>query len=247
MNRFRDVRAGTNEGDPVFVAGRQLARAATAWHRGKLEGLEHLPSRPALLIGNHGLFGLETLVFYFLLHRETGRVPVGMTDRRVFGITPIRQVLFRLGGVPGTRENGIAALRAGRWVVCYPGGAHEVFKSPGQRYRLAWQRSTGFARLAIEADVPVVPFAGLGVDDTFVNLGHAPLARSLFGRYAAPIAFGVGPLPIPVQLRFRFAPPITPAQARGDPVRLKSLVQEAVEQLLEGDRRAAPTAVPAIP
>ncbi|MGA9525283.1 MAG: lysophospholipid acyltransferase family protein [Myxococcaceae bacterium] len=247
MPSFPAVTAGTDEAHPVFVAARQVARAASAWHRARLEGLEYLPPGPALLIGNHGLFGLETLVFFYLLHRHTGRVPVGMTDRRVFGKTPMRQVLFKVGGVPGTRENGVAALRAGRWVVCYPGGAHEVFKSPESRYRLAWDRASGFAKLAIEANVPVVPFAGLGVDDTFVNLGHAPLTKALLGRYAAPVAFGVGPLPLPVQLRFCFSSPITPARARRDPRRLKSLVQAAVEELLEGHGRAAPTAVPAIP
>ncbi len=231
----------------MFVAARQVARAASAWHRARLEGLDHLPASPALLIGNHGLFGLETLVFFYLLHHHTGRVPVGMTDRRVFGKAPMRQVLFTVGGVPGTRENGKAALQAGRWVVCYPGGAHEVFKTPARRYQLAWDRAIGFAKLAIEADVPVVPFAGLGVDDTFVNLGHVPLTKALFGRYAAPVAVGVGPLPLPVQLTFRFAPPIPPSQARRDPRRLKSLVQAAVEELLEGHGRAAPTAIPAVP
>lgn len=220
---------------------------AAGWHRAKLEGRQHLPDGPALLIGNHGLFGWETLVFFYLVHRETGRVPIGLADRRVFGAAPIRDVLFRVGGVPGTRENALAALEAGRWVVCYPGGSREVFKSPEQRYRLAWERAIGFARIAVEADVPVIPFAGLGVDDTFINFGHAPVLRSLLGRYAAPLAMGLGPVPLPVPLCFRFAPAILPERAGGEPHRLKALVQRSVEALLEehGDPARAP--VPAVP
>lgn len=241
------IDAGTDEQHPVFLAARQVARFATAWHRARLVDAHHLPEGPALLVGNHGLFGWETLVFFYLLHDETGRVPVGLADRHVFGAPRVREVLSCVGGVPGTKENAMEALGDGRLVVCYPGGSREVFKSPDAHYRLAWQRALGFARIACETGMPIVPFAGLGVDDTYLNLGHARMLQSLMGRYAVPMAIGLGPLPLPVQLRFRFAQPIFPQAAGNEPVRLKLLVQNAVETLLEEHGELAPATAPAIP
>jgi 1-acyl-sn-glycerol-3-phosphate acyltransferase len=227
------IRAGTDHGHPLFRVGRELAKAATNWHRASLVGAEHLPDGPALLVGNHGLFGLETPVFFYLLYRHTGRVPVGLADRRVFGSPSMRRILHQLGGVPGTRENALALLQAGRWVVCYPGGSREVFKGPDRRYRLSWERAQGFARVAIEAQAPVVPFAGLGVDDTYVNLGHHPLAERLLGRYAVPMAVGLGPLPLPVQLHFRLGRPLYPPAGMEGLADFKARVQAQVEALLE--------------
>ncbi len=227
------VHAGTDEGSAVFRAGREVARAAAHWHRASIRGVEHLPRGPALLVGNHGLFGLETPVFFYLVYEQTGQVPVGLADRRVFGAAPIRKILEHLGGVPGTRENAESLLRAGRWVVCYPGGSREVFKAPEGRYRLQWEGARGFAKVAISAGVPVVPFAGLGVDDTYLNLGHAPFARRLLGRYAAPIALGLGPLPLPRALHFRFGAPLFPPATMEGLEPFKVQVQAAVERLLD--------------
>lgn len=232
---------------PVFTTARRLARLATAWHRAQLVDAHHLPKGPALLIGNHGLLGWDAVAFFALLERHTGRVPVGLADRKLFGGRALRRLLQFVGGVPGTRANAVDALGGGRMVVCYPGGSRETFKSPRRHYRLAWESTDGFARLACETGTPVVPFAGLGVDDTFLNLGHLPLTRTLFGRYAMPLALGLGPVPLPVRLRFRFGKPIAPAVAQHDPARLKRLVQDAVESMMEGHGQPAGAPVPSLP
>jgi 1-acyl-sn-glycerol-3-phosphate acyltransferase len=210
----------------------------TRYHRAALEGAEHLPRGPALLVGNHGMMGLETPVFFWLLRCQTGRFPAGLTDRHLFG-GRLRKLLSRLGGVPGTRENAAALLREGHLVVCYPGGVREVFKAPDARYRLRWERSCGFARVAIAAQAPVVPFAGLGVDDSFLNLGHLGLFTQLFGRYAPPLALG----PLPARLLFRVGAPMIPPRDPALAEAFKASVQAAVESLLE--THAAPAQEPA--
>lgn len=221
-----------DERDPFLRVVKRLAEVATAYHRAELDCQEELPDGPALLVGNHGLFGLETPIFFCLLHRATGRFPIGLTDRNVFGSAPVRQLLARVGGVLGTRENARELLEQKQLVVCYPGGSREVFKSEEDRYRLHWDRALGFAQLATELQVPIVPFAGLGVDDSFIHLGHPPLARWLLGRYAVPMAVGLGPLPLPVQFRFRLGRVLEPPFRQGYEEALKEAAQREVQRLL---------------
>lgn len=224
--------------DPLLRAARAVAAAATRWHRARCEGLETLPSGPALLVGNHGLYGLEVPVFFYLIHQATGRLPIGLADRVFFGRGPLCALLARCGGIPGTVDNARTLLRRGEWVVCYPGGSREVFKRPEDHYRLCWQRSAGFARLAIAEGAPIVPFAGLGVDDSYVNFGHLPGTRALFGRYAIPFAVGLGPLPLPVQFRFRLGAPITPPSEMSAADRLRDEVATRVMSLLADEQEA---------
>ena len=133
----------------VFRFAERGAALSALYHRAKLVGTEHLPlDGPVLLVGNHGVWGYETPAFFHLLHRATGRYPLGLAERGFFRIPRVRTVLPWLGGVEGTRENALAALESGALVVCYPGGARETFKRRHGRYRLRWERALGFVRLA---------------------------------------------------------------------------------------------------
>jgi 1-acyl-sn-glycerol-3-phosphate acyltransferase len=227
--------------DRLLRAAHAAAGLATRYHRAELHGAERLPAGPALLVGNHGLFGLETLAFFWLLHDRTGRLPKGLADRILFGNAVTRPIVERVGGHVGTRETALRLLREGHLVVCYPGGSREVFKAPRDRYRLRWDRAVGFARVAIEAGVPVVPFAGLGVDESFVNLGHLRAARSLLGRYAVPIALG----PFPTRFRFVLGRPIVPPEDPAQAPLLRSAAERAVLQLLASKGAHAIPAEPA--
>ena len=229
----------------VFRAAEAGARVSARYHRARLEGSAHLPREgPALLVGNHGLWGYETPAFFSLVHGATGRYPVGLAEHGFFKIPLVRTVLPWLGGVKGTRLNALAALGRGQLVVCYPGGAHETFKPRHRHYMLRWENALGFARLAAEAQVPVVPFAGFGVDDTFAYPGDGRLAVQLapaerYGeKYRMPL---VMPLPLPVQLTFAVGRPLAPPPAGAQPTQLarfRDRVAAGVRRLLAEARHA---------
>lgn len=195
--------------DPLITdAVRSCVKVLKRYHPITFEGADNLPSGPALLVGNHGLLGYEALFFFEEVLRRTGRMPVGLADRWFFRVPLLRDVLVRVGGTYGHRRNALSHLAAGDLVVVYPGGAREAFKtSERDLYRLRWEQSHGFVRLAIECGVPVVPFAAAGVDDTFDIVGrHEGLGQRWMGhdKYDVPRLKGVGGLPLPRAVPFLF-------------------------------------------
>jgi 1-acyl-sn-glycerol-3-phosphate acyltransferase len=234
----------------LVPVARKLVRALEAIHPVRFEGLENLPSGPAVLVGNHGLLGYETALFFAHILDATGRLPRGCADRWFFRVPGLRDVLVRLGGMYGARENAYRALESGHLVVCYPGGAREVFKyDPAHRYRLRWEDARGFARVAMNADVPIVPFAAAGVDDTYQIVSRLRgTGRLLMGhdKYDLPLLVGRGPLPTPVPFWFRIGAPIAPSEAL-DVDHLHHIAWTAAQELLDDtvadwERARAPVA-----
>lgn len=223
----------------VFRLAETGAWLSALYHRARLLGAEHLPSRgPVLLVGNHGVWGYETPAFFHLVRQATGRYPLGLAERGFFRIPLVRTVLPWLGGVEGTQDNALAALRQGHLLVCYPGGARETFKRPDGRYVLRWERTLGFVRLAARAGVPILPFAGFGVDDTFLYPpGEERLCVRLSEqeKYRLPLVVGLGPLPLPVRLTFALGEPHEPPPANAPEHRLRAFrdrVAASVRRLL---------------
>ena len=158
--------------------------------------------------------GYETIAFFHSILERTGRMPLGLADKWFFRVPGLRDVLVRAGGMLGTRQNASAALGRGDWVVAYPGGAREVLKHDNAaKYRLQWGRSLGFARLAADLQIPIIPFAAAGVDDTFDIVATVRGSGRLLMRHAKydlPVLWGLGPFPRPVPFWFRFGAPILP-------------------------------------
>lgn len=195
--------------------------------------VENVPSRgPFMLVGNHQLFAM--LDVPYLVHglQVLRGVKVrGMTDHFQFAVPLWRSWLASSGAVPGTRENCAALLTAGEPVLVFPGGAREVYKRRNQRYQLLWGKRTGFARMAIAAGCPIIPFAAVGAEDRFSVLLDtsqrvAAPVRAVIRRVARRddvgtlLVRGTGPLgiPRPDRLYFQFGAPIatTPWAGRAD-------------------------------
>jgi 1-acyl-sn-glycerol-3-phosphate acyltransferase len=205
-------------------AVRSVVDAVNAVTRPVLIGLENVPENgPFLLVGNHQLLAIQDLpTLVRELERRRGIRVRGMADHFHFTVPLWRGLVERWGAVPGTRENCMALLEAGEAVLVFPGGAREVYKRRGEEYRLLWGERMGFARMAIQARCPIVPFAGIGGEDQFrvlldvdskAALPVRALVRRLAGRddVGTLLVRGSGPVGLPGtgRLYFHFGAPIS--------------------------------------
>ncbi|MFC5993396.1 lysophospholipid acyltransferase family protein [Pseudonocardia hispaniensis] len=136
--------------------------------RPTIEGLEHIPEAgPAILASNH-LAVVDSFFLPLLVPRR-----ITFLAKREYFIEPgltgwlKKQFFTGVGQVPVDRSGGSAArdamdtavrlLRAGRLLGIYPEGT----RSPDGRL---YKGKTGVARMALEAQVPVIPVAMIGTD-----------------------------------------------------------------------------------
>jgi 1-acyl-sn-glycerol-3-phosphate acyltransferase len=219
--------------------------------RPKLYGVEHLPAEHALLVGNHTIYGLIDLPFLIgEIFRAREVLVRSLGDHAHFRVPAYRDLLMACGMVRGTRANCSELMRRGELILVYPGGAREVSKRRGEKYKLIWANRLGFARMAIEHSYPIVPFAAVGAEESLdiVLDADSPLmapvravTQKLFGTEPLPLVRGIGltPVPRPQRLYFWFGEPIStePYAGRQDDDgacrRVRAEVAAAVEHGIE--------------
>lgn len=188
-----------------------VVNALSWWFRPTYHGMDHIPrDGAALLVGNHGIIGFDPFFLFTAMHQQTGRMARGLGDHHLF-VDPLSHWFWSsIGGIRGTQENALKFLAAGHLVNVYPGGARDAFKGPEGRYRLHWEHSRGYIRLALRAQVPIILHMGIGTDDTYRILGKWQLPARLLGhpKYALPILMGWGPVPRPVKFDYHISEPI---------------------------------------
>ena len=226
------------------------------------------PQRPALFVGNHGLYGLiDSPLFMAELYRETGVYPRALGDHFHFQVPGWGPLLTRFGAVDGTPENCKALMESGQHVLVFPGGAREVAMRKDEAHKLVWKKRTGVARMAISHGYDIIPFASAGCDYTYdilfdgegfkhSRLGKRVLNNAKVNRFLRdgdlfmPVSRGVGPtlLPRPEPLWFEIGKPITTQRwaGRADDKEacwaLREEVASSIESMLAGlekDRAAA--------
>ena len=183
--------------------------------RPTVEGLEHVPATGgAILAGNHLSVADE-----YLLGAVVPRHIAFWAKADYFTGTGVRgravaTLMHGLGAIQVNREGGraalhaldaaIPALRGGDLVGVYPEGT----RSPdGRLYR----GRTGVARLALQAEVPVVPVGVLGTDKV------------------QPIGARVPRLGAKVTIRF--GPPIDLRGRRADGASLRAITDEIMTEI----------------
>ena len=199
--------------------GRALVEGPIRYFHATLENKERIPQHGgALLVGNHAMMGIDGVVLGALVHRELGRQVRFLGEKNLWKIPVVRDVLTALGAVPGEPARAVAMLTNGELVGVYPGGIDDSWKPASERHRLQWRSRAGFARVAMRAGVPIVPIAGVGIDDMYTVVGRERwLGRRIFvsPRYDFPLVYGRFGSLIPRRAPQKFVA-LEPIDTRGD-------------------------------
>lgn len=231
-----------------------LLNPRRSYHRAEIRFAERIPpDGGALLVSNHGRLDFDCFILATLILRSRSRVVRLLGDHLWFKIPGVRSLWTASGAVDGTRENAIALLEAGHLVLAYPGGVREIMGSEFGREDLAWEGRTGFAAVAVATGVPVIPVAGIGVNNghVFISSGRW-LGRLLFQRllhlgpayrdYRDPLTIALIPLPLPFswavhlpwpcKVRYVVGEPVYPDRV-GDGHEVEAALAERVRRAME--------------
>ena len=226
------------------------------WFRMEIGGWEHIPPAPALLIGIHSgaPFVWDAWTVGVQWWRHFGRErPLHGTAHDALMATPVVGSFFRkMGVLPAHADSISAALAAGQDVALWPGGERDSLRPWTQRDKAVLAGRTGFIRLAIRSQVPIVPIATVGGPDSMpVIASGRRLARALqLDRIARlkmfPIAlqfpWGLSPamlpeFPLPTKIRTAFQAPIEldpdPERAQDDDY-IDAKYDEVLERIQTG-------------
>jgi 1-acyl-sn-glycerol-3-phosphate acyltransferase len=172
-----------------------------AYHRHEVHIDAAVPDRSVLFVANHGFGGLVDLnvlaVARALAVAGVERPTTALVHQMAWTLGAGRLV-ESLGGRPASRESADAAFGGGENVLVFPGGDLDAAKSWRDRDRVVFDDRCGFARLATEHNVPIVPVVTAGAGESLLVLSDGrELARALHLRKllrvnALPISLSLG-------------------------------------------------------
>lgn len=217
--------------DPAYIQRTLPAvrLASELYFRADVRGLAHIPAEgPVLLVGNHsgGTLIADTFVFgqYFYDRFGTERRFHQLAHDLVFKLPGLRALLERYGTVPASPANMAGALRRDAALLVYPGGDHETYRPSWESDQIDFAGRTGFIKLALKHQIPIVPVVAVGGQETALFLGQGRrVARALkldrrFRLKVLPAAIGPpfgltfldlpGRIPLPAKISIRTLKPI---------------------------------------
>ncbi len=166
-------------------------------------GIENIPDKgSALIVGNHsGLLPIDGAMMAMALcnyHPYPRRIRYLITDW-FFGLPIVGPWMKQSGQVRGSIENAEKLIKAGELIGIYPEGIRGVGKPLRDRYRVI-DFHPGFVKLAISAQIPIIPVATVGGDEIFPNFMNLPRLGPIANLPFFPITPAFPWLPFPLWL-----------------------------------------------
>lgn len=200
------------------------------YFRLEIEGADRLPTRGAAVIApNHsGYSGFDAFLLAHEIQKATGRAPRVLSHHLWFWSKATSIPAQKTGFVEATMPNGLLHLKKNSLVAVFPEGEFGNFKPTVERYRLQPFKS-GFVRMALLRQCPIVPTLILGAEETHINLAQLKFTKYLRG-LVLPLPLNIVPLPARWKIIFL------------DPIRLpykpsaaddRELVREIAEEIRE--------------
>nr|XP_033789534.1 transmembrane protein 68 isoform X3 [Geotrypetes seraphini] len=169
---------------------------AAIWHGYEIYGLEKIPDEgPALIVYYHGAIPVDYYYFLAKLIIHKGRICHSVGDHFLFKVPGFKPLLEVFSVMHGPKEECVKALRNGHLLAISPGGVREALFSD-ETYTIMWGNRTGFAQVAIDAEVPVIPMFTQNIREGFRTLGGIRVFRWLYEKCRLPLVPVYGGFPV---------------------------------------------------
>ncbi|XP_063307458.1 DGAT1/2-independent enzyme synthesizing storage lipids [Pelobates fuscus] len=202
---------------------------ATIWHGYEIHGLEKLPDDgPALIVYYHGALPVDYYYFVTKVILLKGIAIHSVADHFLFKLPGFRPLLELFNVIHGPKEECVKSLKNGHILAISPGGVREALFSD-ENYVLVWRNRTGFAQVAIDAKVPIIPMFTQNIREGFRSLGVLRVSRWLYERFKFPLVLIYGGFP--VKLRTYLGDPI-PYEPNITPAELAEKTKNAIQSLI---------------
>ena len=223
-------------GDP-FGLDPEVAKSAVTvlsffhrlYFRTETFGLDNVPETRALLVANHsGQIPIDGAILGSSLFLDLTPPRVGRAMIEKWAVSlPFASTFFnKVGQVVGVPENARRLLAMDELLIVFPEGVRGITKPLSKRYQLQ-DFGSGFMRLAIETNTPIIPVAIVGAEEQYVNLGNLEWAARLLKMPAFPVLPQLlvpgGQLPLPMKYRIYFGEPL---RFGGDPLDEESVIAD---------------------
>jgi 1-acyl-sn-glycerol-3-phosphate acyltransferase len=226
------------------------------WFRMEVEGWEHIPEPPVLLVGIHSgapfVWDAWTVGAQWWRRYGDERPLHGTAHDALMALPGIGAYFRKMGVLPAAPDSIAAALAAGHDVALWPGGEVDSLRPWAKRDEAILAGRKGFVRLAIKSGVPIVPISTIGGADAMpVLTSGRRIARLLqldkIARLKVfPVALSapwlVSPamlpeVPLPTKIRTAFQPTVeldTDPERVGDDEYVESKYTEVRESIQRG-------------
>ena len=205
-----------------------IERTIVPYHRGEVSGLERIPDGPGMYVANHsgGSMLFDGYIFGAAVYRNRPieDVPFALAHDMVCDLPVANQLLVPLGAVRASRRNAGELFKRGYKALVYPGGEWETFRPWKERHHIDFGGHTGYIRVALKHDIPLIPVVSNGAHSSFLVLADIPRLPRLLGLdrllrarrwpviLSLPWGITLGPLPVflplPTKIRTEVLDPI---------------------------------------
>ncbi|MFA5861612.1 MAG: 1-acyl-sn-glycerol-3-phosphate acyltransferase [Candidatus Thermoplasmatota archaeon] len=200
--------------DPTSIEkAAEVLRRLRQYSRLTVEGIEHVPAGPCILVANHtGWAGLDYANLFITVYDGIHRAPRVAVHPSFFRVPALRDLGERLGFFEVSVQTSAQILDEKGIVTFFPEAENGNFKPFWKRYQLQ-EFKPGFARVALATEAPIVPVVIVGGEDANPSLGKLHIKHDL-GNIPVPLPLNL--FPLPVKWRISFMEPIDPARYLND-------------------------------
>nr|XP_029479548.1 transmembrane protein 68-like isoform X2 [Oncorhynchus nerka] len=150
------------------------------WHGYEIHGMEKIPDEgAALIVYYHGAIPIDYYYFLAKVLIQKGRIVHSVADHFLFKVPGFKLLLEVFSVIHGPQQECVKALKSGHLLGISPGGVREALLSD-ETYQLLWGKRKGFAQVAIDSKVPIIPMFTQNVREGFRSLGGLSMLNYSF-------------------------------------------------------------------